>query len=971
MREAHTAAVVADQTSALPHVSAREAGGPRASATPERIGGYRICGELGQGGMGVVYLAAREGDGDHRVALKVLRPGVDTDEVVRRFELERQLLAALDHPGIARIHDAGETGDGLPFYVMEYIDGVPIDRHCDEHRLSIDDRLRLFEKVCAAVQRAHQNLIVHRDLKPGNILVTRDGQPKLLDFGIAKIINPAFSPIDEDPTVPGCRVMTPDYASPEQIRGLTLTTASDVYSLGVILYELLSGHRPYRFDSRRLADMERAICTEDPERPSTALTRLDQEASTDFGPTTSTAEAVSRARGGRPSRIRRRLSGDLDNIVVKAMRKEPQRRYRSAAHLAEDIRRHLDGHPVSARPDTLTYRARKFVKRHRGGVLASSFVLAATLAATAAAAWSWAEADRSRGASEQARVAALAAAHQTEQAADRARERFSQVRDLANAFIGPFHDAIVELDGALPARRMLVERGLSYLDALTTEAAGDLDLKRELARGYMRIGDIRGGVRSESFGDSASALESYRRALALRREVAAATPGDEDLRHEVAASHLKIAERLEESGDVAGALEHAEAALAIQEAVAADDPMGTAARRNLAVALSHVGEALLANGRAEDAMPVYERSLGIRAELAAENPLAAGNPESLLRQRELATMLLRVGARHAHLGNWAQTVELYRHALDIRERVLEASPASGRYRRDVAMTRLLLGGALVEHRDHAAAETPFRLCLESFTERAAANPESVRAQRDLAIAHLSLAQWHGEVGAWTEAQPHIDALHEIMTKLCAVDATSTYDQRLLAASHELLGEATGAEGDLGGAAGQLERAVGIMSTLVAGDPPDARPDPDLSRMLTRQGAWLRRAGDGTKARNALSRARGYFDELHAHAPLDPIILRGRAETLIEQARDAADRNDGARSLALAREAVETAPFPTPQMRRDLAYALHLTGDDAGAREEALRALRELDETSSAGKTLRRRLGEDLRTYGHPAEDDDR
>ena len=243
---------------------------------------------------------------------------------------------------------------------------------------------------------AHQNLIVHRDLKPGNILVTRDGQPKLLDFGIAKIINPAFSPIECDPTVPGNRVMTPEYASPEQVRGLTLTTASDVYSLGVILYELLSGRRPYHLDSGRRDDLERTICNEEPERPSTALTRVDGQTTTDPGqrPTTSTAEAVSRARGGAPSRIRRRLSGDLDNIVVKAMRKEPQRRYHSAAHLAEDIRRHLDGRTVSARPDTLTYRATKFVRRHRGGVLASSFILAATIAATAAASWSWSEAER-------------------------------------------------------------------------------------------------------------------------------------------------------------------------------------------------------------------------------------------------------------------------------------------------------------------------------------------------------------------------------------------------------------------------------------------------------------------------------------------------------------------------------------------------------------------------------------------------
>jgi tetratricopeptide (TPR) repeat protein/predicted Ser/Thr protein kinase len=308
-------------------------------AVMQRIGPYRVEREIGRGGMAAVYLAMRADDEfQQRVAIKVVR-GVLGDEAWRRFRDERQILASLEHPCIARLLDGGTTPEGVPYLVMEYVEGVAIDQYCVTQRLSVRDRVALACRVCDAVNHAHQSLVVHRDLKPSNILVTPDGTPKLLDFGIAKLIEPDGQ--RESLTQTGFRALTPEYASPEQVRGEPITTASDVYSLGVLLYELLAGQRPLSFATRQPTEIERVVCTVDPPKPSTIVADARQS---------------------------RQLAGDLDTIVLTALAKDPARRYRSAADLADELRRHLQGMPVLARPATLGYRAGRFVRRHRAGV---------------------------------------------------------------------------------------------------------------------------------------------------------------------------------------------------------------------------------------------------------------------------------------------------------------------------------------------------------------------------------------------------------------------------------------------------------------------------------------------------------------------------------------------------------------------------------------------------------------------------
>ncbi len=338
-----------------------------ASLVGQRIGPYKLFRELGQGVMSALYLAERvDGEYCQQVTVKVIRPGLDAEGIIRQFRNERQILASLDHPNIARLFDGGTAENGLPYLVMEPIEGEPIDEYCDRHELGIDERLKLFSQVCSAVHAAHQNLVVHLDIRSGNILVTADGIPKLLDFGFAKLLNPELSVQTSHATgVDRLCLMTPGLcASPEQVRGGPITTATDVYSLGVLLYELLTGRRPYRFEDSRPAEIERMVCETEPVKPSTVVRRALETSDGE----SLTTEQVSYRRSCRPEALKRRLKGDLDSIVLMAMRKDPRRRYASALELAEDLRRHRRGLPVIARPATLAYRAGKFVRRHKWGV---------------------------------------------------------------------------------------------------------------------------------------------------------------------------------------------------------------------------------------------------------------------------------------------------------------------------------------------------------------------------------------------------------------------------------------------------------------------------------------------------------------------------------------------------------------------------------------------------------------------------
>ncbi len=375
LRERVEALLAADESAdaffeETPDALAQELFNIPAPPIPERIGPYAPIRILGRGGMGTVYLAQRDdATFEQVVALKVIRRGMDSDDILRRFRAERQILARLHHPNIAQLYDGGMTEDGLPYFAMEYLEGLPITTHCDKRQLNLSDRLTLFSQVCAAVQHAHDAQVIHRDLKPSNILVTRTGIPKLLDFGIAKVLNPDLLGVSVAHTRTGFRVMTPEYASPEQIRQRLLTPRTDVYSLGVILYELLTGHRPYRLTGHTTHEIEQIICESEPMLPSTAIRATKKRYHPDETAPIRTPEHISQARATTPDSLRRQLRGDLDTIVLHALHKDPSQRYASPAILAEDVHRFLQGQPIQARRTTFAYRTKKLILRHPARIL--------------------------------------------------------------------------------------------------------------------------------------------------------------------------------------------------------------------------------------------------------------------------------------------------------------------------------------------------------------------------------------------------------------------------------------------------------------------------------------------------------------------------------------------------------------------------------------------------------------------------
>ena len=572
----------------------------------QQFGNYKILQELGRGGMGAVYLAERADDQFEKyVAIKIIKRGMDTDAVVRHFQIERQILASLEHPNIARLLDASTTESGVPYFIMEYIDGLPIDVYCDRSSLSLTERLKLFREICAAVSYAHRHLVVHRDLKPSNIVVTSDGMPKLLDFGIAKILEPGS---DIPKATTGLHLMTPEYASPEQARGLPVTTVSDVYSLGVVLYELLTGQLPYRFKSRATDDILQAISSSHAPRPSTVVDKLDTSNSTDQRKTNN---SPSRTRGNVSRIMGRQLRGDLDNVVLKAISKEPERRYQSVEQLSADVQRHLDGLPVSARKDTFTYRVTKFVGRNRTAVAIAALLILSLGIGVFATVW---QANKARVAQQ------------------RAERRFNDVRKLANAVLFDYHDAIRNLPGSTPVRERLLKDALAYLDSLAGEAADDPGLQRELAIAYDRVGDVLGEPYSANLGDRSGAMNSYLKAMRIREALLATDPKDLKNLRDLAESHKKIGWQLTGTNETAAGLEHLRQAVMLYEQAMTRQPADREMQRGLARAYDLVGSTLEDRGDLVGALENETRALHLIEELLAATP----NDKSLLRSLSIA-----------------------------------------------------------------------------------------------------------------------------------------------------------------------------------------------------------------------------------------------------------------------------------------------------------------------------------------------
>jgi non-specific serine/threonine protein kinase/serine/threonine-protein kinase len=784
-------------------------------APGQLVGAYRILREVGLGGMGAVYLAERaDGAFEKQVAIKILKRGTDTDEVLSRFSDERQILARLTHPKIAALLDAGTTEHDLPYFVMEYVEGKPITKYADEHQLSVNERLSLFREICSAVSYAHQRLVIHRDLKPTNVLVTSQGELKLLDFGIAKLLDESTP----DVTLTLQRRMTPEYASPEQVCGDPVTTVSDVYSLGVLLYELLTGSRPYKLKTRSADEITRAIREQNPDRPSTAIRRADGNSKREI----------------RNSKL---LKGDLDNIVLKALRKEPERRYASVDQFSADIGRHLDGLPVRARKDTVGYRAGKFVKRNKIGVAAVALMMSILAAGIIT----------------------------TTTEARRANRRFNDVRQLAHSVLFDYHDAIAALPGSTAVRQKLVQDALKYLDNLSREASNDRDLLRELATAYQKVGQIQGNSYYVNLGDTSGAMKSYRRSLEIRESLLSASPQDLGLQDEVANSHEGIGDMLYTTGELRAGLKSYERALQLREHVAAADSAKIDHRIAVAVLYEKIGdikglESYANLGDTAGALASYRKAKDLL------EPLSAANRQNLDLTSQLAEVLNREGMLLDTTGDVAGALTMQRRAVSIMEQLAAANPNNQTYGVQLLTAKAFLRYALIDNNQLSQAIDQSRQLIAELQRIAAADPKNSDIRRSLGVTYNSLGQDLLRSGNVVEAlENHRKAL-AISEAMLGTDSDNEQNKSDVAFTVQRLGEALAAQRNYKLAIQNYRRALAIREATMASEPSNARAKDDVSTIQADIGQALIEDGDAQGAMVAMSTAVSLAEQVAAQAP---------------------------------------------------------------------------------------------------------
>jgi len=702
-------------------------------------GPYRLLRELGRGGMGAVYLGERaDGQYEGEVAVKLLRPGMDTEFFLARFKRERQALARLQHPNIARLIDSGTSDDGLPYIVMERVEGVAINDYVRNQRLSTEQILRLFLGVCRAVSHAHQRLIVHRDLKPRNILVEPNGTPRLLDFGICKLLED----LPGAETSTSAELMTPAYASPEQVRGETITVASDIYALGAVLYELLTGRPPHQIEKPTPQNIYRAVCEDEVRVPS------------------GIAEAGLS-----------RWQSDLDTILLKALQKDPRRRYESVEQFAEDIRRVLENEPVLARPDTMTYRAGKFVRRHTAAVAVTlGIVLALSVGLVAYA--------------RQARLA---------------RQQAAEARSLANAMMFSIHDQIRNLPGSLAARESLVRTGLQYLDQLAVSVSNDASLRNDLASAYLRMGEIQGSALESNRGDTEGSLASFRKGLAVL-EPEGKDRGADLVRMEIL---RRIALGIE-TRNSAAALEDIERSIQIGASLRARYPDDETVSKQVARAYGSAG---LVFRRTQNTRRVIESSRAQREVLAK---ILERHPEDRDARGEAANALTNLGTAQASVGQLREAKKSFEQTIADWETLSREAPHDVAFRRNLMLSYSHLGDVLGNPafpnlKDTKGAQQAFVKMVETAEQLHRASPDSQRAAVDLGMALARLTSLPG-----SSDLDQCDRSIKLLEAALARDPRNATIGANAAAQHERAGDLLAEKGDTVAAKTQYTAALKLL-----------------------------------------------------------------------------------------------------------------------------------------------------------------
>ena len=721
--------------------------------TGEHVGPWKIIEEIGRGGMSTVYLAERDDSTFKRkVAIKFLHGLSPGKEMIERLRAEQSILARLDHTYICKLLDAGIKDAGRPYFIMEYIDGDPIDTYCSKNNLSIDKRLELFMQVCEAVQYAHQRLIVHRDLKPSNILVDGEGNVKLLDFGIAKLI-------DEDPeiditnTQTGLFLMTPEYASPEQIDQLPITTATDVYALGLLLCKLLIDRLPYDITEKTPLEIAQTITKTEPGKPSTLATYSTLNES--VSPSNKKNEIYL-------AHVRKKLKGDLDNIILKALRKDPARRYDSAGQMLQDIINYKQHLPVIARPESSTYRAKKFILRNKTAVVAAAIIAIILMMST------WVSLRQAQIAQEQSAIA---------------EQRFNDIRQLTSSLMFELHDEIATLPGATSARILIVERASEYLATLVANENADNDLKTEVAAAFRVVGNVQGNPTNPNLGKHSDALISYNRTLELISSVLEEEPNRLDARR----IYANIFEKKADIQGIVGQLELAEINLRysnqLYQKLSEEYPGDQDRERELAISYMKLADLLghphfTNRNKPEEALENYYKSEAILNSLYTADRLNITNLQYIGLVHE------RIGRMHQHFDRLDESLQHYTKSMEYRTEFVRRDPFNFSAIRDEAVSHEHLSKLFVSTNNLDLAEEHLIKAFNIYKWQYEVDPVNISAKQTLAISYIHRgdlahhAEWNSYNDTHT-AKEHFLTSQALLESVFEADSTSSRTRFLL------------------------------------------------------------------------------------------------------------------------------------------------------------------------------------------------
>jgi serine/threonine protein kinase/Tfp pilus assembly protein PilF len=894
------------------------------------IGPYKLVEQIGEGGMGTVWLAQQTAPVKRLVALKLIKAGMDSRQVIARFEAERQALALMDHVHIARVLDAGTTSAGRPYFVMDLVKGVPLTRYCDEHRLTPRQRLELFVPVCQAVQHAHQKGIIHRDLKPSNVLVALyDGQPvpKVIDFGVAKA---AGQPLTEKTLVTGFGniVGTLEYMSPEQaeINQLDIDTRSDIYALGALLYELLTGSPPFsrqEMGSGGLLEMLRVIREQEPTKPSAKL---------------STAEGLptlAANRGTEPAKLMRLVRGELDWIVLKALEKDRARRYETANGFAGDVQRYLADEPVLACPPSAAYRLRKFVRRNKGSVLAASLVFLALVGGVIGTSWGYVQAENARQGEEGQRLAAEANADRAVKAQARAEQGFAKAKEAVEHYLKAVTDDpdLRHKHDLRALRKRLLEAAVPFYQWFTEQKPGAPALEAERARAYWRLAFVR-----NELGEKQTARKEYERMRAIFARLADDFPAVPAYRQELAGSHNNLGALLVDLGRWPAAEQAYRRALDLRQKLADDFPTMPEYRQELAMSYNNLGLLLKEQGQRLAAERALRRAQDLYARLADEFPNRGEY------RRDVAMSHNNLGLLLQEQGQRPAAERAFRQSLDLRERLAKANPTLPDCRRDLATSHNNLGDLLKELGQWAAAEQAYRRALDIDQKLADDFSTVPEYRRGLARSHNNLGRLLGNLGQGPAAERALRQALDIHQKLSEDFLTVPEYRRGLASIQNSLGLLLKELGQLPAAERALRRALDLRQKLADDFPtmPDYRRELAISHAGL--GLLLRDLGQRPAAERALRQALDIRQKLADDFPTVPVYSQQLAMSLGNLGvllKGTAAEQAYRRGLDLFEKLAQDFPNE-PACRRDLALSHNGLGNllkERGQRPEAERAYR--------------------------------